>query len=392
MYPDLLLAQTTLVHEIQARSTSVDLVKIEPETPKFSPTVILSGEAVFGFSNAFGKESDEITVFGGSVELIFNASFTGEDSLEVGIESGNFADFRFNEEITNEGRLEFLTTTEENRFELSELSYEFPIGDRVDVYLSTTGNDISDFNPFQEDGSNSSSDSAISEFGTENPIHNLVEDVGLQINCDLTDNLHLGLGYFSEEGNNPESGAGLFNGNHSAFAQLELEPNDNLLLGFTYIRTYNDSSLTTDTGSQRAQVNLERPIIGNSYGIGASWLVNSRIAIGGWAGYTNATVIDLGNAEIWNYALTVNFPDFGKEGNLLGFVLGQEPRLTGTSGFTIDDRTKDPDTSFHLEAFYRNRVNDYLSITPGMIWITAPNGERNNADIFLLTIRTKFEF
>jgi hypothetical protein len=173
---------------------------------------------------------------------------------------------------------------------------------------------------------------------------------------------------------------------------LELEPNDNLLLGFTYIRTYNDSSLTTDTGSQRAQVNLERPIIGNSYGIGASWLVNSRIAIGGWAGYTNATVIDLGNAEIWNYALTVNFPDFGKEGNLLGFVLGQEPRLTGTSGFTIDDRTKDPDTSFHLEAFYRNRVNDYLSITPGIIWITAPNGDRNNADIFLLTIRTKFEF
>jgi hypothetical protein len=64
MYPDLLLAQSTLVHEIQARSTSRDLVQIDREIPKFSPTVIFSGEAVFGFSNVFGKEIDEATVFG----------------------------------------------------------------------------------------------------------------------------------------------------------------------------------------------------------------------------------------------------------------------------------------------------------------------------------------
>jgi hypothetical protein len=48
MYPDLLFAQATLVHEIQTRSTSVESIKSDRATPKFSPTVILSGEAVFG--------------------------------------------------------------------------------------------------------------------------------------------------------------------------------------------------------------------------------------------------------------------------------------------------------------------------------------------------------
>jgi hypothetical protein len=339
-----------------------------------------------------GKDVDESAVFTGSVELIFNASFTGEDSLEVGIESGNSVEFSFIDEITNEGRLGFLTDTEDNRFELSELSYEFPVSDRAGFYLSTTGNDISDLNPFVEDSSNGGSNGVISEFGTENPIHNLVSDVGLQLNYDLTKTLTVSLGYFSEEADNPESGTGLFNGNQSTFVQLEFEPNDSLLLGLTYIHTYNDSSLETGAGSLRAQVNLERPVVGNSYGMGASWALNSEVAIGGWVGFTDATVIDLGDANIWNYALTFNFPDLGKEGNLLGFVIGQEPKLTGTSGFTIDERRQDPDTSFHIEAFYRNQLNDYLSITPGIIWLTAPNHDKNNGDLVLFTIRTTFEF
>jgi hypothetical protein len=150
----------------------------------------------------------------------------------------------------------------------------------------------------------------------------------------------------------------LFDGDRSEFFQLELKPSDRLLLGFTYIHTNNDAALETDTGSLSAAVNLDRPVSGNSYGLAASWWLNSQLALGGWVGYTDASINNLGNADIWNYALTVNCPDVGKEGNLLGFVIGQEPRLTGTSGFTLDDR----DTSFHIEAFYRDRINDYLSV------------------------------
>ena len=83
------------------------------------------------------------------------------------------------------------------------------------------------------------------------------------------------------------------------------------LLGLTYIYTDNDSSLETETGSLRSQINLERPVKGNSYALAASFAPSSRLVIGGWVGLTKATVIDLGNADVWNYALTLALPDFG---------------------------------------------------------------------------------
>ncbi|MEO1509143.1 MAG: carbohydrate porin, partial [Cyanobacteria bacterium J06633_23] len=37
-------------------------------------------------------------------------------------------------------------------------------------------------------------------------------------------------------------------------------------------------------------------------------------------------------------------------------------------------------------------LNEYLSITPGFIWLTAPDHNNNNDDIVLFTVRTAFEF
>jgi hypothetical protein len=368
---------------LESSSTAPEDAEEEEETVR---GVFLTGEAVWGISGVAGRDTHDPIGFQGSVELLLNASFTGQDQLEIGLESGNATDPTFVEdEITFEGRLSDPSGTDDNRFELSELSYEFPVNDSISLYLSATGDDLDDFNPVFGDSG------AISEFGSENPIHDLVEDVGVQVNSELSDNLSASLGYFGAEAD-PEAGIGPFNSNYSAFAQLGFEVEDWLVLGLTYIHTYNDSSLETETGSLRSQLDLERPIIGNSYGVSASFAPSERVAIGGWVGVTRARVLGLGDAEVWNYALTLAFPDLGREGNLLGFVLGQEPRLTGTSGFTVDDLRRDPDTSLHLEAFYSNRISEQISITPGLVWITAPNHDTTNPDILVFTVRTTFEF
>jgi hypothetical protein len=353
---------------------------------QFYPTVFLEAEVNLGINAVSGKEINDIFLLQKNVELIFNASFTGKDNLEVGIESGKGVEFNFIGELTFEGRLNSFATNESDRFELSELSYEFPLDDRGSIYISTSGNDIDDFNPFFNEDANA----AISEFGSENPIDNLVGDVGVQLNYELTDEFNISLGYFKEDASQPKSG--LFKGNKSAFLQLAFEPSDRFLLGFTYIYARNNSNLETETGTIRSQLDLERPVIGNSYGIAASFSPSSKLTIGGWVGLTKATVIGLGNADVWNYALTLAFPDLGKEGNLLGIIIGQEPRLTGTSGFTIDDKRSDPNTSLHLELFYSNKLAEGLSLTPGLIWITAPNGDNNNPDLFIFTLRTTFKF
>ena len=375
----LLEEQSTLRERVTDLETQVS----ELEAEQVSPVVTLSGEAIFGIADTIDTTTNEGAQFYRSVELIFGASFTGEDFLEIGIEGGSAGEFNFNDEITAEGQLSFLTDTEDN-LEISELSYEFPLGEDGTVLISTTGDDLEDFNPLLEDSVKGS----LSEFGSENPIHSLVEDVGIQLNYEITDGLDIGVGYFAENA----SGSGLFNGNVSAFAQIGYEPSDDFLLGFTYVYTENDSSLETDTGSLRAQVDVEQPVIGNSYGLSASWAPDPWLRVGGWAGYTNARVIDEGDAYILNYALTLAFPGLGGEDNLLGIILGQEPKLMGTSGFEIDDRRSDPDTSFHIEAFYTHQLNDYLSITPGFIWLTAPDHNNDNDDIVLFTVRTAFEF
>ncbi|MBX2864899.1 MAG: iron uptake porin [Leptolyngbyaceae cyanobacterium MAG.088] len=379
---ELLKEQATI--ELQVDDLENRVSNLEDE--QVSPITTLSGEAVFGISDVAGNDVNDNSRFDRSIELVFGVSFTGDDQLEIGIEAGSAGEFNFNDEITAEGQLSFLTDTEDN-VELSELSYEFPIGDDGSVYISTTGDDLEDFNPLLEDGLIGS----ISEFGSENPIHSLIEDVGIQINYEPIDDVEIGIGYFAESAS--DASTGLFDRNNSAFVQVGYEPSDELLLGFTYVHTNNDSSLETDTGSFRSQIDVEQPVIGNSYGLSSSWAPDDWLRVGGWVGYTNARVIDEGDAYILNYALTLAFPDLGGEDNLLGIIVGQEPKLVGTSsGFTIDDRRSDPDTSFHIEAFYTHQLNDFLSITPGFIWLTAPDHNNDNDDIVLFTVRTAFEF
>ena len=210
--------QNELQNRIEAIETRIFALEEE-----HSPTVFLEGEVRFGVTGAFGRELDNSTVLQASVELLLNASFTGQDILQVGLESGNSRELSFVGETTFEGRLDSPSDTDSDRFELSELNYAFPVSDRASLYLSTTGDDISEFNPFLEDD-------AISEFGIENPIHNLIEDVGVQLDYELTDEIGISLGYFSGNASEPEAGAGLFNGNDSAFAQLEIEPSDRFLM------------------------------------------------------------------------------------------------------------------------------------------------------------------
>jgi hypothetical protein len=106
--------------------------------------------------------------------------------------------------------------------------------------------------------------------------------------------------------------------------------------------------------------------------------------------------LEQGGADVWNYGATLAINDFGTEGSTLGFVVGMEPKLTGSSAAVGDllpgARRRDPDTGLHVEGFYKLKVSDNIAITPGVIWLTAPGHDEDNDDIFVGTIRTTFTF
>ncbi|NET49261.1 MAG: carbohydrate porin, partial [Merismopedia sp. SIO2A8] len=53
---------------------------------------------------------------------------------------------------------------------------------------------------------------------------------------------------------------------------------------------------------------------------------------------------------------------------------------------------EDDDISFHVEVFYQHQLTDNIAITPGVIWISAPNNNDDNEDLVIGTIRTTFSF
>ena len=176
---------------------------------------------------------------------------------------------------------------------------------------------------------------------------------------------------------------------------------------------------------------LDIPIVSNSYGIELSWQIADNFVLGGWVGYTQTTTLSTGNGlfsrgdiNTINGAVTLAFPDLGKKGNLGGIIVGVEP-LVLDSNIDVNENlvtpatlnpallagglallnvapaitqvaetyeNADPDVSLHIEAFYQLQLTDNISITPGVIWITAPGSLSNNADLVIGTIRTTFRF
>lgn len=136
-------------------------------------------------------------------------------------------------------------------------------------------------------------------------------------------------------------------------------------------------------------------VIANSYGMELNFQISPAFTLGGWVGFTQAIADDLsGNPEanIFNYAATLAFPDLGKEGNLGGIVIGQPPKVIDND-FNVGRREyKDKDSSLHLEAFYIFRATDNIAITPGLLVIINPEHDKNNNTVYVGTIRTTFTF
>lgn len=78
----------------------------------------------------------------------------------------------------------------------------------------------------------------------------------------------------------------------------------------------------------------------------------------------------------------------GGEGNLPGLVVGIPPTVTASNLASAVGQA----TPYHIEAFYRLQINDYLSITPGFWAIINPEANSQNATQFVGHIRTSFLF
>lgn len=361
----------------------------ELELTQFSTTTQLDGEVIIGAAGIV-SEDDNVTTLGHRTRLNLETSFTGQDVLITRLQAEGLRSLE-RRTGTPEGELAF-TGASDSDLEIDVLLYRFPIGNQTQVVIAANAGGADDFtdtiNPYL-DGDGASG--AVSRFATRAPIYYLVSGAGLGVRHAVSDTLQVSLGYLAGNGGNPQPGNGLFDGAYGALAQVTYKPSDRATIGLTYVNAYNQD---WQVGSQDTNLfnQLDLPVVTNSFGIAASVQINPRFVIGGWAGYTTAQVIDEGDANLWYWAVTLALPDLGKTGNLAGFIVGMEPKVTSRSDSLKNLGIDDPSTSLHLEAFYQYQLTDNITITPGIIWLTAPDHNSDNDDTFIGTIRTTLRF
>jgi len=379
---------------LRGRVDTVEAKTAELEANQFSTTTKLQGQVVAVVSDVLTNKKvngadipGKNTTLAARTRLEFVSSFTGKDTLLARLESNNINSPNIN---TPEGNLFFASSNPSNNFSIATLSYTFPVSKNTQVKLIATGGAADDVtstvNLFDGDGAFG----AVSTFGTRNPIYGQLGDKGIAVNHQFGDKLALSLGYLSSTANDPTPGKGLFDGNYGALAQLTVKPSDRISLGLTYINSYNQPLLTGSNAATSGVVASGENFSSNSYGVQASLGISKKFVLGGWAGYTNSKVLTTkGEVDTFNYAVTLGFPDLGKKGNLAGVIVGMEPKVTSSNVVGV---TKDPNTSYHIEGFYQYKLSDNITLTPAVIWLTAPDHNNTNDNVVIGALRTTFSF
>lgn len=391
--------------------------------------------ATTGSATNSDRDVRENAIFASRVRLAFDTSFSGRDRLRTQLQARNITAFSGTGANgitgTNMTRLGY-DGTNNNAIELRRLEYRFPLGDQTTVFVGTGTNDGLEFNdsiptlsPFESSGSGS-----ISRFGRFNPIYRSSSGTGIIINQRLGreftagNKFTLSVGYLVPTGDaaDPSLDRGLFSGSYAAIGQLVYQPTPNLGIGFTYANAYysTGSGITGSTGSAFANNPFGSnqtlnsagnvPTITNQFGLQANIRFSPGLVLAGWAGLTDAkatrtigataatrTVREGDRATIFNWAVGLAFPDLFTEGSLGGIIFGMPPKVTSSdfglaTPTAISARREDRSSSYHLEVFYRYRLSDNISITPGAFVIFNPEGNSTNNAIYVGTVRTTFTF
>ena len=385
---------------LRGRVDSLETKTALLEKQQFSTTSKLNGEVVIGLAGVAtgriaGSDISRNTVMGYRARLNIDTSFTGEDLLRTRIQAGN-SDFTNRATGIAEGSLRMAANSGSGAT-IDALLYQFPLGKNTTITLEANAGAIDDFtdtlNPYL-DGDGGSG--ALSHFGTRNPIYYLMGGTGIGVKHNFGEKLELSAGYLAGTSTNsaasPTAGSGLFNGPYGIMGQVTFKPSDRLKVGVTYVNSYNIdfASAGSPTGSTLANpfTNLGANTSSNSVGVGASFQFNPGLVLNANGGYTRTNVIGTGDLDIWNWSVGLALPDFGKKGNVAGLIVGMEPKVTTATGGLLADTG----TSIHVEGFYQYRVNDNISITPGIIWLTAPDHNSANTGAIIGAIRSTFTF
>ncbi len=395
---------------LQGQVANLEERAAQLEAQQFSTTMRLFGASTMAVAVAGGGDppgtGDGGPIFAHQTQLNLLGSLTeGRDLLRVGLSAANFDNGGFagsSSLNTNMALLSFQSDTD-NDIELSSLEYRFSaLGDRIVFTVQPVGFDLgSVLSP--NSPLSSSTQEAISRFAEESPLFRIGGlDAGVGFDWLASNRVRVQAAYGSRNASNPGTltsfnstrDFGGFAGNdHNALgAQVLVSPVNEIVAGIGYINGFSrDGRLDTGTGSFNADTSGNFNEYARIHAVSGTlqWQVTDRLILGGWGGlvYTSSMESDA-RAGSSTYAASLKLEDVMAEGDLLAFFYGRPLRLF------VGDRIErvDEGRSHHFEVFYRFRLSDHISLTPGVFYITDPGNIEENDDIVVGVLRTTLQF
>ncbi|MBD2119632.1 iron uptake porin [Trichocoleus sp. FACHB-262] len=405
---------------IRGRVDSLEARTAELEANQFSTTTKLFGQAIFGIQGRTDNTADFFPVDGvkdtedpatninfiNNVQLSLFTQLSNRSILLTGLAAGNGSTAP---RLSNDTRLGYELDSD-NQFLISDLSFRHLIGNNLAVVAGPVG--VNAVNVFR--GANrveSSGQGPISAFAQRNPIISIGNGTGgAGFDWQVSPRISLQGVYSASDPADPND-AGLFGSRRSATtagAQLTVSPTDTIDLALHYLNSYNPSG-SNFAGSLGLGIGDDQVTIGSglktdAFGATVAWRATPGITVGGWGGFTNSRIPNRdGNVETTNWMAFLNFPDLFGEGNLGGIYVGQPPKITESdlpAGQNIPNllaggagtEGDQPGTTTHLEVFYRYRVSDNITITPGVIVLFNPGNAPESDTVGIGALRTTFTF
>lgn len=432
---------------LRGRVDSLEARTAELEANQFSTTTKLNGEAIIAAVGASGGapgRSDPNIMLVNRVRLNLTTSFTGKDLLITGLQAHNFLGGATGEGSlqnslglaspilsSSSARTSFepqfpglnvkdLSSVSANSLQLYKLLYIFPVSNKLTLFAGTaaeTSDAFPTITPFYGEGQES-----ISRFASLNPVlrvsggtsgSGLASAAGFIFN--ISPNLDFRALYGSVNANLPAKsaaealpgvsttplGSGLFSGSNVIAAQLTFKPSRSIDIGLNYSHSYHEINIlgtgliSGDIGAL-AGVAAGTPVTLNSVGGTVTWQFSPKIA---FSGYGAALFVDDSSNNV-NAATTftswmvgVHFRDLFNAGNTAGIIFGQPLFRADASGAAVlTPAGENRATPYHLEAYYRFKVSDNISITPGAFVLFNPEGNSRNETTTVGVLRTTFTF
>lgn len=440
--------QTEFAAELAAlrgRVDSLEVATAELEANQFSTTTKLSGEVIAAAIGATGgdpdNDSDPNIILAHRTRLNLTSSFTGRDALITGLQAYNLlgGDDSTGGALgladglglsSSSAKLSFepqfpgvnpqnLSAISANSFSLYKLLYVFPVASKVTLFAGTAAETTDAFpaiTPFASEGQE-----AISRFAGYNPVvrvsggtsgSGLASAGGFIWNISEAINLTALYGSVNASipGKAPDIlpgvsgtplGAGLFSGSTIAAAQLTIRPSKSVDIGLNYANSYHEINIL-GTGLVNADigalggVSAGTPVKLNSVGGTVTWRFTPKVAI---SGYGAALFVDAASDTIdagttfTSWMVGLHFRDLFAEGNNAGLLFGQPLYRSSASGDAVTDIAGETRAvPYHLEGYYRFRVNDNISVTPGAFVLFNPESNSDNDTTLVGLLRTTFSF